>query len=389
MSYKRQYIITNKIQVVTFYLIKVLGLWPYKFQVAKYQIEYSFFMIIYSVVVPSLMLYGYVAVGSDIYSGAGETAVPPSKMFASVPLQLVVILYSYLVIISYLLMYVGQHLNYERRKCSFSICKKVADCMKEYQEFLDTSTYITKFLLKTLVYDFFNFFIFFYNMTWASNQIHTKPYLAIVIYLPIFAMRLNTNVFYGGILLFNIFFKQINISLNRIFCRSNESEFAQGKLYNLNNQLEKVYVLYFELIQGTKAFNSVFSFQILIWFTVQLIVLITQTFYQYVAVVQLIKKNESYFVRQNVSILLAIFMSTYELLSTASACNSLVKEVNYLFMSYKFCDADDLNYFSNLVQANNTAVILHTINSNLNVDLSLKNVSIFLDSKSSKVLKNK
>lgn len=152
-------------------------------------------------------------------------------------------------------MYVGQHLNYESRKCFYLKYKKVADCMREYQEFVDISQYITKYLLKTLVYDVFNFSLFFYTMLWASNKLQESPYLAIVVYLPFVAMRLNTNVFYGGILLFNVFFKQINCSLYEIFCRSNESEYVQGKLFNFNNQLEKAYVLYFELIQATKAFN--------------------------------------------------------------------------------------------------------------------------------------
>lgn len=83
MSYRRQYIIANRIQIVTFYLIKVLGLWPYKFHISKHQIDHSLFLTVYSVIAPVLMLYVYVTVGSDIYSGAGETEVPPSKAFAS------------------------------------------------------------------------------------------------------------------------------------------------------------------------------------------------------------------------------------------------------------------------------------------------------------------
>lgn len=334
MSDRHQYPIVNRILVVAFFLIKVFGLWPYKFQGSGRQMEYSIFSISYSVFTPCVILFGYLYIGSDLYHG-GSTD-PPLKIFSSVPMQLIVFLYSYLVIISYVILYAGQHLLYKRKKVAYFKCKKVADSMIEYRtEFDDVKPFVTNFLLKTIVYDVLNFSLFFFNLCSASVKVQSQPYLSILVYLPIFVIRLNTNIFYGGMLFFNVLYKQLNINLSKTFFRLNavgclrkKHHLLEAELYNLNIQLEKASMIFFELTHAMEAFNSVFSFQITLWMSTQLIMLTTQTFVLYVAFVDFIRTNENNFVRENLTVAAAILMSTYELVITGYSCNSLVREVN-------------------------------------------------------------
>lgn len=153
-----QYIVAKKILLLTFYLVKVFGLWPYNFDLLKRQIDYSFFGVIYSIIVPVLILtlYVYVLIGSEMYNAATHTTT-----FASWTLQFVVS-YSHMVLISYILLYIGQHFQSKQTKLAYFKCKKVADCMEEYQrKFVDVKKYIINFLFKTLVCDFLNLSIFF------------------------------------------------------------------------------------------------------------------------------------------------------------------------------------------------------------------------------------
>lgn len=326
MLYNRQNFTAQRIIVVTFYIMKVFGFWPYKFQDADHQLEYSFLSIIYSIFAPILSLIAYVYIGFVLY--AGDSKWLSSQIFASLPLQLIVILYSYMVIISYVILYAGQLFQYKRKKIVYFKCKKVADCMRECRtEVVDIQQFVTKFLLKTIVYDLLNFLLFYYNMVSTSIKVRSQLYLPIFVYLPVFSIRLNTNVFFGGILFFNALYKQLNKSLNEIHLLLKTQRILAAELFNLNIRLEQLSMLYFELAEAMRAFNSLFSFQITLWIITQLIMLTTQCFYQYVAVVHVIESKESYFEAQNVTIIGSIVMSMYELFTTAHACNLLVKEV--------------------------------------------------------------
>lgn len=361
MLYTCQYVIVTKTIVVTFFIIKVFGLWPYKFQLSSHQTEYSLFSIIYSIFAPVIILCAYVYIGSDLYSESSEN--PPSKVFTSEPLQMILFSYSYLVIISCVILYAGQHLQYKRKKVAYFKCKKVADCMSEFiKDYEDVQPFVTRFFLKTLVYDILNFSLFVYSLSLVTDRLRSQPYLSILIYLPTYTIRLNTNVFYGGILFFNLLYKQLNGCLSKLLQQN--QHLCEAELSDLNIQLEKASMLYFELLAAMKAFNSVFSFQITLWITTQLITLTTQYFFQYVAVVELIV-NQNYFVKQNLTVLGAIVMSTYELLATGYACNSLVREVKFGSnrKAYNFV------LFKLIFQAGKTTVILHKINSNFDVKL--------------------
>lgn len=327
MLYSRQYFIAGKIVVVTFFILKIFGLWPYKYEFSKRPIEFDFLSIIFSVVVPLFVIFAYFYIGSHLFTDSLKSKELPA-IFASFPLQLIVLSYSYLVIISYLILCVGQHLQGKRKEIAYVKCKKVVNCIREFRtECVDIKKYLNKFFLRTLVYDVFHFSLFYYNLSSSSLVVMSQPFLSIFVYLPIYIVRLNTNAFFGGILFFNVIYKQLNQRLKKIFSRLDALHVRADVFRIINVEFEKTSLLYFELATAIRAFGSIFSFQIILWIAAQLIVLTTQFFYQYIAIVNLSVKRESYFVGTNLSMLGAIIMTMYELIATASACNSLKNEV--------------------------------------------------------------
>lgn len=332
MLYSRQYFVADKITVVTFFITKLFGLWPYKFQHSDRHIEYDFFSIIYSVFAPILILFAYVYVGSYLFTESIKS-IDRSSIFTSLPLQLIVMVYSYLIIISYLTLYVGQHLNSKRKVNAYVKCKKIADCMRQFRtEYVDIKDFLSKYLLKTIVYEILNFSLFYHNFVSSSSEVvNSRSYLLMFIYLPTFTVRLNTNIFFGGVLFFHVLYKQLNRKLKSVFSRLKVAHNVREDVFPISVEFEKASFLYFELATAMRAFTSVFSFQITLWITTQLIILTTQYFYQYVAITQLTRGN--YFVWTNLTMLSSIFMSMYDLITTALECNSLVKEVSIV----KFC----------------------------------------------------
>lgn len=337
MSHRLQYYIAKKIIVSTFFVVQLFGLWPYKSHVIEPQIEHSVYSVIYSVVVPIFTLYAYVSFGSDAYSGATTT----NATFSSWTMKLVVLLYSYMVIVSYISLYIVQHLHSRKTKLAYFKFIRVADCMKGFQrKSVDIKLFIAKALFKTIIYDVFYFALFYYSLSvaLATYKIQLRFYTAIFIYLPIFAIRLYANVFYEGILIANVFLKQLNYAIKDILtsinaigtlqrnCEQNQILYVE-ELDQLNCEFEKVSMIYFEVVDATRSFNAIFGFHNMLWITMQLDVLIINSFSQFVAIVHFIVTNENSLANESFSILCVIIMSSYEIFTTTHACNSLVKEV--------------------------------------------------------------
>lgn len=237
------------------------------------------------------------------------------------------------------MLYVGLYFQFNKIKSAFSLCKKAVDLMGAYRSsYVDFRKYLIYFLLKTIVSDIVNLSIMFFNIKSISYIIQSKPYLALFILLPIIPLRLYVNVFYGGLLITNVFFKQLNNSLADILCRAEQYEKNKIILKNkyllmenyckLSDELDKLSKSYFQLNQAIKAFSSVFSFQILLWISAQLMFLIMEHFYQYVAIVQFIRTDNRFALRQICIIFVVTFNSMSDIFSTSYACDSLVTEVS-------------------------------------------------------------
>lgn len=319
MSFSRHNFYINRMIVVTFLIIRIFGLWPYKLKLSDSRLEHSTFSTVYSIILPILLLLAYMHVGAGLFDSTWKVR----EVFKSVPLQLIVIFFAYMTMVSYILLYVFQHIQYKRIKLACSRCEKVVECIRQYStEYVDIQSFVNKFILRTVVYDLFNFSLFHYNMSWYSNIIKARPYLTLFVYFPMYAVRLVINVFYGGTLFFNVLFKQLNRSFNKILVDERLREVLTVEI-----EFEKASLLYKQLIKAVRSFNLVFNFQISLWMFSQLILLTIQLFYQYVAIVQLAVNDGSYVGERHFIVFASIIFSIYELLTIAFACNSLVREV--------------------------------------------------------------
>lgn len=334
MSNRLQYTIAKKIILSTYFVVKAFGLWPYKPpRIAKAELEHSFYSVLYSVIAPILMLYAYAKFGSVSMYISNAT-------FTGWTLQIVTISYSNMVIVCYILLYIRQHLQFEKTKNAYFKCVRVAHFMRQRQtKSVDVNLFIANALFKTIVLNVLNFALLLYNMslTVADN---TFLFSGIFIYLPLFVIRLYENVFYQGLLIGAALFKHLNKAIKdnvsairaikSIQRKCGRNQVFHVKVLNqLNCEFEEISMIHFELIEATKSLNAIFCFHNVLWITMQIIITIILSFYQFLAIVQLvIRDGNSSEKLLNVAILVTIIMSSYEVFATSYACNSIVKEVS-------------------------------------------------------------
>lgn len=333
MSQKYQFSILRKIFSCTYFVIQLFGLWPYSIDNSTRHIKYNFFKFIYSIVMPVAVLHNYVVFGKTYVQASKSTLY-----FSSETMETITYLYALVIIVSYISLYVEQHLTLNKMKSVYFKCLEVIELLKKYpNKSVDLKKYLVYFFIKTIAFDILNYLVFWFNMSRSSDILSGNPYLSLLLYTPAFSIRLNQNVFYGGVLLIDIIFKFLNkrvvgivIAMDKtrkIYSKNNRC-FA-GKYCHLSDELDNLSKLHSKLSEATKALNSFFYFQLLLWIILQLVVLIIRCFFQYIGIVTLLSKHENY--SYNVILNLTVFgitiLAWFELISTAYAFESLVTEV--------------------------------------------------------------
>lgn len=203
---------------------------------------------------------------------------------------------------------------------------------------LNTCKHLFNFLLKTIGFDIFNLFALWLNLKRSSNVLEEHPYLPIFMYLPVMSLKLYENIFYGGMLVLGIVFQDMNELLLKIVSTTKISELQEKSKYysiakscQLSDKLDELSSLHSKLIQTTEAFNSAFGSQLVIWFSLQLLILIMRCFFQYVSFVQLFLKSEaanfSSLATQNLVNIGTLVLTWMELLMSSYACEVVVTEV--------------------------------------------------------------
>lgn len=328
MSSGKQLLILRKFFAFSYFVTQVFGLWPYNIDRTT---RYNFSKFIYSIVLPLLTLYIYYTFGLTklVLMQSGSSNYVQSKT-----MNMITDLYAIFIIVSYISMYVGQHFKFEISKSAYLKCVEVMNLLETFSNRnANLRKYFVNIFIKTIVFDVFNLLVLWFNVHRSSNILASHPYLPIVIYLPVMFVRLYENLFYGGVLAFGIFFKQLNQRLHKIVTTGKTSEIHRknniGKYCQLSDELDKLSKLHFELSEATKAFNSIFDIQLLLWIVVQLGGLIIRCFYQYVGIVHLLNSHESYaaIFWQNFITLVVTSSTLIEILLTSYACESLVTEV--------------------------------------------------------------
>lgn len=338
MTTKHQYIVLKKYLTFTYFFMKFFGFWVYKTDNLNRHIRYNIFRVTYSIFFSSFLLCGYITLGRDFVNTINKS------YFVSFAFQSVFFLHTNIILISYIALYVGQYFEFRKRQCAYAKCKEVLDLLKYYQfKRVNIKKYIVLFFIKTIVVD--TFILIVLLMGWFANGF-SQIYLLAFTYLPIIIVRFYTNLFYGGILIIEVSFKQLNTNLDRILLKARlsfkrntgkERFYSKRKYGELTDELDALSIVYVKTLQATKAFNSVFSSQILFWIIDGLLVLVMRCFYQYIAIVELLN-GCSRFVRI-IRLFVVIFLAIFDLVSTSAACESVVTQVCtnlFGFYSYRF-----------------------------------------------------
>lgn len=335
MSNKYQFIVLRKILSSMHFFIQLFGLWPYKINNSSRDMKYSPLKVVYSIVVPVLVLYTYFTFARSFLAKSRRNI-----FFQSQTMEVITSLYSIIIILSYGSLYVKQHLTFNKTKLVYLKCLDIIELVKEYPyENVDLRKYILFFFVKSIGFEILTFSVFWFNMSRSSDVLVSNPLVPLFLYSPIFVIRLGENTFYGVVLVIDMVFKQLNKSLVDIVITMKETraypetdlQFIE-KCCCFSDELNKLSKLHFKLGEVTKAFNSIFNFQLLLWIILQLGVLLIRCFFQYIAIVNLLKNYDSFAVVLNFLIFGGAVVAWFEILSTSYACESLVNEVNKKFL---------------------------------------------------------
>lgn len=328
---KFQYKILKKCFALTVFFVKAFGFWLYKIDHRNRTIKYDFFRVIYSISLNIFFLYGYSTVGSDFVYSVNK------KVFVSFAFQFIFFLHTNIILISFLLLYLSQYVLYGKRKFAFEKCRAVVEAVKCYQK-MNVShirKYLLRFAIKAVAIELIMFGALWFNwlMLDALNSF-AQFYLLAFTYLPLCIVRFHTTVFYGGILVIQVVLEQLNENLSNVLQQATHHQLhvknaANDKFYRkLCDDVEKLSVLHGKLNEAAKAFNSIFTIQIVLSIISLIFLLVLRCFYLYVAVVDVItRKGFSGLYRCGFTCLVMI-LSSYDLYSTSAACVSVEIQVS-------------------------------------------------------------
>lgn len=182
-------------------------------------------------------------------------------------------------------------------------CTEVMELLKTFSiESMDLRQCFITFFIKTTAFDIYNLSVLWFHLSRSTNVLIAYPYLPIFLYTPVMAVRLNENIFYGGVSLLHTVFKQLNENLLEIVRTRKSSEVYRKILPVESDDLEKLEKLHFKLSEAMKAFNSIFDDHIGLWIILQLTGLIIRCFFQYIGIAHLLNShaNTKLFVMENV-----------------------------------------------------------------------------------------
>lgn len=192
MSHKKQIKILKNILAVTHVVTQLFGFWPYNIDMTTHRLKYNFFKFIYSIVLPLILLYIYFSFGAVTLSSSASSNFIKSKIF-----DFLINFYAVIVIFSFTLLYVGQHFKFGIAKSVYFKCVEVIELVKSFpDQTVDLKKYFVQLFIKTIVFELFNLLMLWYNLSRSSNVLFAHPYLPLILYTPVMAVRLYENIFF-------------------------------------------------------------------------------------------------------------------------------------------------------------------------------------------------
>lgn len=332
MSNRYQTIVLQKGLSVALVAINFLGLFPFRYDRSIRQLKYSSVKGIYSIFVLCSGLCAYVIIGQMSY-------VQDNTLF-SFTLRLVLFMYAYSILVSFAIAYLNQHWFATEVEFSYNKWMDVVEAIGNSFRDVDYFVYFFEIILKTIVFDILHCYCLYNNMKSSSPVITAKPYFGFILMMPQIVTRLHINIFYGGILAISVYIKKLNVNLSDIVTRAASITGRNGAKHKwlrmdnycyFSDEIDKLSVLYYKLVEATKSINSIFSVPLTVWNGTIFVIITLEFLYQFVAIIELAqgRKKDSTTVLHAIEYL-SILLSIFDLLSTSNACQRLVDFVSRL-----------------------------------------------------------
>lgn len=330
MSSNYQMWILRKCLSFAFLTLNFIGLWPFRFVCCKKKIEYSYFRAVYSIFILCLITFLYTTFGTNAMNNN------QNQFFGSFTLMLMVTIYAQSLLVSFVFTYVGQHWFATEMEIAYGKCKDIADEFERTFWNEDLSRYLFEIILKTIVVEVIQVVILYSNMIKSSHLMKSKIYIAIILLIPATVIRFHMNIFYVSVLTMNVFMKKLNCCLVDVLMKAeymSKLASAKNKYLKMNNychiseEVDKLTALYDKLVQGSKAFNSIFNIPIMLWNVSILLTLTIQLLFQFVTIMELIHKQQETVFILNIFGIVGILISCFDLWSTSYVCQRIVNAV--------------------------------------------------------------
>lgn len=313
---------------LTFFVVNLLGLWPFRFVQRNRQIKYSSIKAIYSV----CLLFGGLITFQVI--GAMTFDVHQKGFFGSDTLRFVLLIYSQSIVISFLFAYLGVH--WFAREIENVYIKWVDLASEMGDSICDINFWgvIFKIVVRTVAVEIVQAvgsYTYVANSESTTEILASMPYLMSLLLLPQCVVRLQMNIFYCIVVAIEVFNRIINARLSKIVKNVTESagyrHIAMCNYCHCSDALDRLSTLQLKLTQATMSVNSIFSIHIVLWTMTIIVTLTVQLLNQVISIVELTYLNENVLIF-NVYGILSIILSSFDHLSISNACQQINDSVN-------------------------------------------------------------
>lgn len=316
------------------FVLQISGLWPFtynshtkKFKFLWYFTILPIIIIVYPLVV---LLFWSKYLSSEIY---GKNVV----------VQVLSIGFIVFNSLNFIFMFINHYLQFNEIKVLIVKTHKV---LNELNSELDKSKFeygklLLKYALKTVILQAILIYGVLANMA-RFTKFEDNYIMYILSMLPNVIMKLHPDVFYGGLIVMEFYLKQINGKVSSVLTKaenlSENNDLNEQKRYQkminyceLSDQLDRLCVLQSSVIEISKSFTQICSFQTTSWIALGLSVVLLNLFQVYMTISASIR-NDQFAFSLFVSDFLAVCLVIVETYATTSMSDSVMAEVGIFIL---------------------------------------------------------
>lgn len=240
--------------------------------------------------------------------------------------------------INFVIMFISQYLKFNKiKELIFKSRRVINDLNNELDgSELKYGDLLLKFAVKTVIF----MSILIYSLIQSMNRysrFEENYVLHIMSGLPNIIMKIHPDIFYGGLLFIKFYLTQINSKVSSVLTKakdlSENDDPSERKRYQkmisfcgLSDELDRLCVLQFRVIEMSEHFTRICSYQITLWVALGLIIFLINMFQEYVSISTSIR-NDQFSVPVFLNDLIAICLVIAEIYFATTLSDSVMAEV--------------------------------------------------------------